>query len=305
MKKKCNTMRKMAVCSFAAVMTMMVGTGFGITSHAEMIIDSEEDIQAVMEMVPESENMEILPAEASAVQEDVQDTEEMKADIDITQMVVIEENLIPGAAQPDLGFSSPEEEAEAEDAQEAEAEDAQEAEDEQNAEAEGTQEAEDTQSAEAEAEDVQEAEDTQSAEAEDVQEANAETGVSGTITYEDDEVLVTVVVSEEAQLPADTEVKVTRLEEGSEKFETAKEAARQSLEAGENATYTFYDVTLESEGQALDVEEGTVSVRMEFKTGAAKKEVVRIEETESGKVARNVTDTAAAAGRAGSLTLNY
>ena len=125
------------------------------------------------------------------------------------------------------------------------------------------------------------------------------------LTYEDEEVAVTVFASEAAQLPADTEVKVTRLEEGSEQYEAAKEAARQGLEAGENASYTFYDVTLESEGQALYVEEGTVSVRMEFKTAETceKKDVVSIEETESGKVARNVTDTTN--GKTGSVELTY
>ena len=297
MKKRWNVMEKMAVCSFAAVMTVMVGTGFGMTARAEMIIDSEEDIQTVMEMVPESEDMEALPVEdwsvdVPAVQSTTQGVQEDgEITLDVSQIVVIEENQIPGAALPDFDLESSEAEAEA--PQDMVAEDAQEAE------------AEDEQSAEAEDAQEAEAEDGQSAEAEDEQEAKTETGVSGTITYEDSEMLVTVVVSEEAQLPADTEVKVTKLEEGSEKFETAKEAARQSLAAGDNAVYTFYDVTLESEGQALDVEEGTVSVRMEFKTDAKKKEVVSIEETENGKVARNVTDTAAAEGRVGSTAIAY
>ena len=64
-------------------------------------------------------------------------------------------------------------------------------------------------------------------------------------------------------------------------------------------------MTLESEGQALYVEEGTVSVRMEFKTAETceKKDVVSIEETESGKVARNVTDTTNE--NAGSVAISY
>ena len=262
MKRGNTTIKKMAVCSFAAVMTVMIGAGFGMTARAEMVIDSEEDIQAVMEMVPESEDMEVLEADAPAVEEETQEAGDMQ--IDISQVVVIEENLVPGAALPDFGFE---------------------------AEAEAVQETEDA-----------EVEDEQAAE---IQEEKTETGVSGTLTYEDEEVVVTIVVSKEANLPADTEVKVSKLEEGSEQFETAKEAASQNLEEGEEATYTFYDVTLESEGQALAVEEGTVSVRMEFKTDAASKEVVRIEETESGKVARNVTDASAAAGRIGSTELAY
>ena len=174
--------------------------------------------------------------------------------------------MVPGAALPDFGFEASEEEAEAPEMSE-------------------------------EAEVPETVEDTVVAE-------NPETCISGVLTYEDNEVAVTVVASEAAQLPADTEIKVTRLEEGSEQYETAKEAARASLAAGENASYVFYDVTLESEGQVLDVAEGTVSVQMEFKTsGDAKKDVVKIEETESGKVARNVTDTTAE--KAGSVALNY
>lgn len=269
MKRGSTTVKKMAVCSFAAVMTVMAGAGFGMTARAEMVIDSEEDIQAVMEMVPESEDMEVLEADAPAAEEETQEAGDMQ--IDISQVVVIEENLVPGAALPDPGFEVQEGEAEAGAAQETEAGDA-------------------------------EMEDEQTAE---IREEKTETGVSGTLTYEDDEVAVTIMVSKEANLPADTEVKVSKLEEGSGQFEAAKEAASRNLEEGEEAAYTFYDVTLESEGQALAVEEGTVSVRIEFKTDAAGKEVVKIEETESGKTARNVTDVSAAAGRIGSTELAY
>ncbi len=295
MKKRWNTMGKMAVCSFAAVMMVMIGTESGMTAHAEMLIDTEEDIQAVQEMVPESENTDVLLADAPVMQDtqEAGDTEETKEpEINIMQVVTIEENLIPGSSEPDFGIDL---------SGEPEAEESQDV----NAEAEAQEEAGKPQDAEAqeEAEDAdgqEESEETQDAKA---QEEKSETGVSETITYEDSEVAVTVIATEAAQLPANTEVKVTKLEEGSEEYEAAKEAARQSVGAGENATYTFYDVTLESEGQALEVEEGTVSVKMEFKTDAAKKEVVSIEETESGKVARNVTDRTAE--RSGSVALSY
>ena len=59
-------MEKMAVCSFAAIMMVMIGTESGMTAHAEMLIDTEEDIQAVQEMVPESYNQSVLPADAPA-----------------------------------------------------------------------------------------------------------------------------------------------------------------------------------------------------------------------------------------------
>ena len=269
MKKTWNVMGKMAVCSFAAAMMVMIGTGSGMTAHAEMIIDSEEEIQAVQEIVPESENQDVLQADAPAAEvmpemPEAGDAQINMADIDVSDIVVIEDSLIPGAALPDFGFEASEGEAEAPEMME-------------------------------EAADAQE---------EAVPEENPETCISGVLTYEDDEVTVTVFASEAAQLPADTEVKVSRLEEGSEQYEAAKEAARASVAAEENASYAFYDVTLESEGRILDVAEGTVSVQMEFKTsGDAKKDVVKIEETESGKVARNVTDTAAE--RASSVALDY
>lgn len=291
MKKRWNMMGKMAVCSFAAVMMVMAGTG--LKANAEAIIDTEEEIQAVQDMVPESENREDLPGESPAEEE----AGEVK--IDVTEIVMIEDNLIPAAAQPELEPSEEEaagqEEAEATD-QEGEAEGSQDETREPEASGEEAQ-------AEEQDEEPQDTDTAETGESQNAAEEKSETCVSGTITYEDSEVAVTVVASEAAQLPADTTVKVTRLAEGSAEYEAAKEAARQSVGAGENASYTFYDVTLESEGQTLDVEEGTVSVRMEFKTDAAKREVVSIEETESGKVARNVTDRTA--GRAGSVALSY
>ena len=267
MKKRWNVMGKMMVCSLAAAAVMMIGTGFGMTASAEMIIDSEEELQEVLEVVPESEDMDVLQADAPAVQEEAQAAGEEAGMIDLMQIVTIEENMVPGAAQPDFELEG-DVQAEAEELQDAEAE-------------------------------------VQEEPAAEAQEAASETCAAGTLTYEDSEVAVTVVVSEEAQLPANTEVKVTKLEEGSAEYEAAKEAASLGLEADEDAAYTFYDVTLESEGQALDVADGTVSVWMEFKTEAEQNDVVSIEETESGKVARNVTDTEAAEGKTGSVALSY
>ena len=265
MMKRWNVMRKMMVCSLAAAAMVMIGTGFSMTASAEMVIDNEEELQEVLEIVPESENMDVLQADAPAAQEEVLMAGEMEEEalLDVTQIVTIEENMIPGAARPEFELEG---------------------------------------DVQAEAENLQDAEEPQEMEEPQAQEAKSETCVSGTITYEDSEVAVTVVVSEEAQLPANTEVKVTKLEEGSEAYEAAKAAACQGIEADENAAYTFYDVTLESEGQALDVADRTVSVWMEFKADAD--DVVSIEETESGKVARNVTDTETE-GKTGSVALSY
>ncbi len=264
MRKTWNMVGKMTVCSLAAAMMVMIGTEFGMTAHAEMIIDSMEEIQAsqdVQNMVPGSADEEVFMVDAPAAE--AMAPEAGEAGIDVGEIVVIEDNLLPGAGLPDLAFEE----------------------------------------GEAEALPAPEAEEVEVLEEKAV--GASETCVSGTLTYEDDEVAVTVVASKAAQLPANTEVKVTKLEEGSAEYEAAKAAACQSVEADEDASYAFYDITLESEGQVLDVEEGTVSVQMEFKTvKTEKKDVVSIEETESGKVARNVTDTTADE-RTGSVAIDY
>ena len=141
MQKSWNIIGKMTICSFAAAMIALVGTGFGMTARAEMIINSEEELQTVQEttIVPESADTDVLPEEA------------------------------------------PEE---------------------------------------AEAPEVLKTSDTP-------KKAAPETCVSGILTYEDSEVVVTVIASEAAQLPADTKVKVTKLAEGSAKYEEAKAACQE------------------------------------------------------------------------------
>ncbi len=311
MKKRWNRTGKMTMYSLMAMM-VMAGAGFEMTASAEDIIDSDE-IPAVQEIVPESENSDALPAEspeADAAGEE---------GLEVVQVVMIEDEQVPGAAAPEMAGEDAESEAEedvkiSEDTEAGEdAETPENAEVPEDAEAEAGKDAETPENAEvpedAEAEAGEDAETPENADAPENMEAEApeeESGtcVSGTITYENGEVAVTVVASEAAQLPADTIVKVTRLEEGSAEYEAAKEAARQSVGTDENASYTFYDVTLESEGETLDVEDGTVSVKMEFKAAAARREVVSIEETGSGKIARNVTDRTEA-GRTGTVVLPY
>ena len=264
--KKWNVMGKAVICSFAAAM-MMTGTEFGITACAEMIADGEEALQTVQEEAV----LEMIPeSEDQGVQADIPDAE-----------------IVP---EEEAGIDEPEPD-------ELEIVDLEIVEIEENLvpgaacpdlglpeEEAAAEEGQTEQAAETEA---------------------PETCVSGTLTYEDEEVAVTIVASEAAKLSDDTQVKVMKLEEGSEKYESAKEAAGRSLTADENATYTFYDVTLESKGQILDVAEGTVSVRMEFKTAVGTEDVVSIEETESGKVARNVTDTDSLNERLSSVAVDY
>lgn len=119
--------------------------------------------------------------------------------------------------------------------------------------------------------------------------------------FENEEVVITARASEEAKLPENTEMKAVKLAEGTPAYEEAKKASAEKLGTSEDATYTFYDVTFETEGQKLDPVKGTVAIKMVFKTvlvdeTAEKQSVVHIEDTEAGKVVNDVTE----AGNAGS-----
>ena len=66
--KRWNAMGKLAICSLTAAMMVMIGTEFGMTARAEMVIDSEDEIQAVQEIVPESDTQDVLQADAPAAE---------------------------------------------------------------------------------------------------------------------------------------------------------------------------------------------------------------------------------------------
>ena len=80
-------------------------------------------------------------------------------------------------------------------------------------------------------------------------------------------------------------------------YEEAKKASEAKLGVSEDAEYLFYDVTFVSDGKELDPAEGTVVVQVEFKTiqvdgSAQQQSVLQIDDTASGKVAKDVTAAA-------------
>lgn len=112
--------------------------------------------------------------------------------------------------------------------------------------------------------------------------------------YEDATAIITAKALEEAQLPMETEMIVTRLAEGTQEFEEAKAASEAALGASGETEYVFYDVIFVINGQEFEPAEGTVELAIEFKTvlineNAEVQNVLQIEETENGKIAKDVT----------------
>ena len=103
----------------------------------------------------------------------------------------------------------------------------------------------------AEAEEIEEIEETEAAEAQ-------------SFIFENDEVIISAQAA--AELPENIEMQVRKLEEGSEEYEAAKAAAAANSEAGEDAQYSFYDVTFTVDGNEVELAEGSVYVQVEFKT---------------------------------------
>ena len=83
-------------------------------------------------------------------------------------------------------------------------------------------------------------------------------------SFENDEVVINAQAA--AELPENIEMQVRKLEEGSAEYEAAKAAAAANTEAGEDAQYSFYDVTFTVDGNEVELAEGSVYVQVEFKT---------------------------------------
>ena len=128
-------------------------------------------------------------------------------------------------------------------------------------------------------------------------EKNEETVYKTDFRFENGEVIIIAKASTDAKLPENTEMKVKKLEVGSAEYEEAKRASEAKLGVSEDAEYLFYDVTFVSDGKELDPAEGTVVVQVEFKTiqvdgSAQQQSVLQIDDTASGKVAKDVTAAA-------------
>ena len=111
--------------------------------------------------------------------------------------------------------------------------------------------------------------------------------------FENDEVVITATVSEDAELPENAEIKAEKLEAGSEKYEEAKQASIRDLGTTEDDEYTFYDVTFIADGVEIEVPDEAVVINMEFKNVAPEENetqsALHIQETEAGVVAQDVT----------------
>ena len=147
-----------------------------------------------------------------------------------------------------------------------------------------------TEAAQTETEAETEAEETETEEKEKEKEEKYKTE----FRFENGEVIIEAKATKAAKLPETTEMKVKKLEAGSPEYEEAKRASEEKLGVSEDAEYIFYDVTFVAEGKELDPAEGTVVVQVEFKTiqmdGTAQQQsVLQIDETSSGKVAKDVT----------------
>ena len=111
--------------------------------------------------------------------------------------------------------------------------------------------------------------------------------------FENEEVVITASVSEDAELPENAEMKAEKLEAGSEKYEEAKQASMRDLGTSEDAEYTFYDVTFTVDGNEVELPEGAAVINMEFKDGEVQENetqsALHIAQTEEGTVAQDDT----------------
>ena len=111
--------------------------------------------------------------------------------------------------------------------------------------------------------------------------------------FENEEVVITASVSEDAELPENAEMRAEKLEAGSEKYEEAKQASMRDLGTSEDAEYTFYDVTFTVDGNEVELPEGAAVINMEFKDGEVQENetqsALHIAQTEEGTVAQDVT----------------
>ena len=120
--------------------------------------------------------------------------------------------------------------------------------------------------------------------AEEIEETEAAEAQS--FIFENDEVIISAQAA--AELPENIEMQVRKLEEGSEEYEAAKAAAAANSEAGEDAQYSFYDVTFTVDGNEVELADGSVYVQVEFKTvqisSEQTQEIFHIDETGANNV---------------------
>ena len=121
-----------------------------------------------------------------------------------------------------------------------------------------------------------------------------EPAVKTDFLYENEEVVITAKVSEEAALPENAEIKAEKLMPGDPRYEEAKKASVDSLGTAEDAEYTFYDITFTVDGNEAELPKGAAEIQMKFKNEipleeSDKQSALHISKTEEGTVAEDVT----------------
>lgn len=121
-----------------------------------------------------------------------------------------------------------------------------------------------------------------------------ELAVKTDFLYENEEVVITAKVSEEAALPENAEIKAEKLMPGDPRYEEAKKASVDSLGTAEDAEYTFYDITFTVDGNEAELPKGAAEIQMKFKNEipleeSDKQSTLHISKTEEGTVAEDVT----------------
>lgn len=129
------------------------------------------------------------------------------------------------------------------------------------------------------------------------------------LQYEDSEVAVQVTVAAGVNLPEGTVVVVKKLEEGTPEYEETKALIAANADVTDETVYTFYDVTLEADGTEIETEEGSVSIQLQFKNLETDEDmeqsVLRIEDTQEGRIVSDMTAQAEEGISESSLTFEY
>ena len=122
---------------------------------------------------------------------------------------------------------------------------------------------------ESESETETESEAVTEAETETETENETEVKYGTNFSYEDENIIITAVAQLEAELPENAVLKADPMPEGSIAYEEAVSMVEDQLgeaEEGQEASYVFYDVYFEVNGQRVETADGLVEVSMNFKT---------------------------------------
>lgn len=103
----------------------------------------------------------------------------------------------------------------------------------------------------------------------DAQEKETEKEYQTSFHFENDEVVMDVMVSKDAKLEKDVKMAVRKLEAGSEGYEAAKAATMNSLGSDEDGTYSFYEIAFEKNGTEVNVDDSFIQTNVSFKNDAS------------------------------------